>query len=263
MGHAWVPYRRPWKAAVLGITALALGLVAESAAAQGLREERRIAVAERLERSTVVVEAGGSRGSGFVTGPERHVITNAHLARHARCGRLEVRFASGPERPARIVHLDRRRDLAVLDVRGEVPAPPLPLGDSDAVQVGQTVLAFGSPFGLDGTLTQGIVSARRDHGGIEDLIQTDAPVNPGNSGGPLVDAKGRLVGVNTAIVPSGSGNHGIAFAVPSSAVRHVLAETREQGDRPQRDRARNRQPQAQREDCKPRRCRCRCGCTRC
>jgi len=149
---------------------------------------------------------------------------------------LLARFSSGTRLPARVLAFDPAHDLAVLQVEGTVPARPLELGDSEAVQVGQTVLAFGSPFGLDGTLTQGIVSARRDlpamGGQVRGLIQTDATINPGNSGGPLVNATGEVIGVNTAILSRSGGSQGIGFAVPVSYVVGLLANVRAGGRGP-------------------------------
>ena len=156
-----------------------------------------------------------------MVGPHGFVVTNAHVASGARwSGRLRVRFGDGGMRPAVLIAYDAVHDLAVAQVDGDVRVRPLVLGDSDDVRVGQSVLAFGSPFGLEGTLTQGIVSARRDVGAIgqgevRNVIQTDAPINPGNSGGPLVDAKGEVVGINTAILSRSGASNGIGFAVPS------------------------------------------------
>jgi len=205
----------------------------DAGAAQGeLTDARRIAIAQRLQASSVSVRAGSSSGSGFVVGPERWVVTNAHVVRGAgRQPWVQVRFGDGRFLPARILAMVPTLDLAIVDPEGEVPAPPLPLGPSDEVRVGQTVLAFGSPYGLDGTLTQGIVSARRrlpgaGRGSVRELIQTDAPINPGNSGGPLVDADGRVIGVNTAILSRTGGSHGIGFAVPSAHVAELLDELR-------------------------------------
>jgi S1-C subfamily serine protease len=192
-----------------------------------------VRIARRLAQSTVSVLCGPSTGSGFVVGPERWVITNHHVVEAARLG-VQVRFGSGTTLQARVIRLDPSHDLAILEVvGGRVPSPPLDLANSDDVEVGQTVLAFGSPFGLEGTLTEGIVSARRDvpdvGGGMaRRLIQTDAPINPGNSGGPLVDRRGRVIGVNTAILSRTGGSHGIGFAVPSNYVGELLANTREQ-----------------------------------
>lgn len=226
------PTRRPRVAAALlgGALAVLLAAPARPAAAQELTEERRIAVAERLQRSSVSIRAGRSSGSGFVVGRERWIVTNAHVVRQGGRSGLVVRFGSGETRRARLVALEPRYDLAVLQVEGEVPVPPLPLGDSSRVRVGQTVLAFGSPFGLDGTLTQGIVSARRHvdgaGDGVRELIQTDAPINPGNSGGPLVDANGEVIGVNTAILSRSGGSQGIGFAVPTEYVASLLEVAR-------------------------------------
>ena len=206
-----------------------------SAHAQELTDSRRMAIARRLQQSTVTVIAGPSSGSGFVVGRERWIITNAHVVEPAgaRGGRVQVRFGAGTTLTATIIDVDTSHDLAILEATGRVPSPPLELTNSDGVAVGQTVLAFGSPFGLDGTLTEGIVSARRDVPGIgggmaRRLIQTDAPINPGNSGGPLVDRRGRVIGVNTAILSRTGGSHGIGFAVPANYVDQVLARVREE-----------------------------------
>jgi serine protease Do len=149
---------------------------------------------------------------------------------------VQVRFGSGTTLTAQILESDRQHDLALLEVSGgRVPSPPLPMGDSDAVVVGQQVLAFGSPFGLEGTLTEGIVSARRDVPGVgggmaRSLIQTDASINPGNSGGPLVDRQGHVIGVNTAIYSPGptAGSVGVGFAVPANYVRDFVDHVREE-----------------------------------
>jgi putative serine protease PepD len=203
--------------------------LAPSARAQDLTEDRRVAVAERLSESTVQIEVGRTTGSGFVVGPERLVVTNAHVVHGFRRAQVVVEFKDRDRRRARVLAYDEAHDLAVLEAEGEVRARPLPLGDPDAVRVGQTVLAFGSPFGLSGTLTQGIVSARRDLPGSEvhGLIQTDAPINPGNSGGPLVNARGEVIGVNTAILSRSGGSQGIGFAVPSSYVSALLGEVQQ------------------------------------
>lgn len=221
--------RRYHLAAFLALAIWSAGL--PPARAEDLADDQRIAVARRLQQSTVSVRTGRSGGgSGFVAGEDKWIVTNAHVVRGRRSQHVRVRFGTGEERAARIVAYDPSHDLAILRVQGEVPVDALPLGTADEVEVGQTVLAFGSPFGLDGTLTQGIVSARRDlpaigGGDVKGLIQTDAPINPGNSGGPLVDAKGRVIGVNTAILSRTGGSHGIGFAVPVSYVKGLLAET--------------------------------------
>lgn len=223
---------RIWGAAAL-LVALALTpmLASSTAEAQGISERSRVRIARRLARSTVSVLVGGGSGSGFIIGDEHWIVTNHHVVADSLRGvAVRIRFGSGTEMSARVLELDEHHDLALLAVDGRVAAPPLELGDSDGVQVGESVLAFGSPFGLEGTLTEGIVSARRDiaevGGGMSRrLIQTDAPINPGNSGGPLVDARGRVVGVNTAII--GSSSAGIGFAVPATYVRELVERVRE------------------------------------
>ena len=156
-------------------------------------------------------------GSGFVWDGLGHVVTNAHVVEGA--SRAVIRLADGRSYPARLIGTDPSHDLAVLRIGVAAERPdPLPIGTSADLEVGQKVFAIGNPFGLDWTLTSGIVSAldrELPTGGgivITGLIQTDAAINPGNSGGPLLDSAGRLVGVNTAIFsPSGS-NAGIGFA---------------------------------------------------
>jgi S1-C subfamily serine protease len=168
-------------------------------------------------------------GSGFVWDAEGHIVTNFHVIEGATAA--QVRLADGRVLPARLVGAAPSHDLAVLriDAGGARPAP-IPLGESGGLRVGQSVLAIGNPFGLDWTLTTGVVSALDraipGAGGvsIEGLIQTDAAINPGNSGGPLIDSAGRLIGVNTAIYsPSGS-SAGIGFAVPVDTVNRVVPQ---------------------------------------
>jgi len=219
--------RRP-KQVVLALASLAL---ASTATAQ-IPEARRIALAEQLQRSSVVVGVGRHGGSGFVATRDGWVITNAHVVRGFRRMPIEVRYGNGHTTRARVLAHDPRHDLAVLQPAQPIEVPPLPLGEADDIRVGQTVLAFGSPFGLEGTLTQGIVSARRDlpgigGGAVRGLIQTDAPINPGNSGGPLVNRRGQVIGVNTAILSRTGGSHGIGFAVPVNYVRQLLSEVQD------------------------------------
>lgn len=178
-------------------------------------------------RSAVEVPRGS--GSGFVWDGAGHVVTNFHVVRDA--SRAQVTLADGRSFPAELVGSDPSHDLAVLKIPVGPDGPsPLPLGTSADLRVGQAVLAIGNPFGLDWTLTTGIVSALdrelNEPGGvrIEGLIQTDAAINPGNSGGPLIDSAGRLIGVNTAIYsPSGS-NAGIGFAVPVDVLNRVVPQ---------------------------------------
>ena len=210
-----------------GTLAAVLGaLISWTAAAQELTEARRIEIAERLQAGAVAVQVGRSEGSGFLTHPEGWVVTNAHVLRGFRTYAVRLGFGDGSESRADVLFLDPSIDLAVLRPRSAPKLKGLPLAPAGQVRVGQTVLAYGNPFGLQGTLTQGIVSATRDLGEgpnrIVGLIQTDAPINPGNSGGPLVDSKGHVIGVNTAILSRGGGSDGIGFAVPVSYVRAAL-----------------------------------------
>jgi putative serine protease PepD len=213
--------------AVLALVLVSVGAGASTAHAE-IPEDQRVRVAERLREATVTVLAGRSTGSGFVAPPHNWIVTNAHVASGARySGRLRVRFGDGEVRHARLIAYDAQRDLAVAQIEGETKVRPLVLGNSDEVKVGQSVLAFGSPFGLEGTLTQGIVSARRDlspigAGDLRGVIQTDAPINPGNSGGPLVNGKGEVIGVNTAILSRSGASNGIGFAVPVNYVKQLL-----------------------------------------
>ncbi len=155
---------------------------------------------------------GSGTGSGFVLDDRGHIVTNAHVA--GRGGQIRVAFTDGRSAPATLVGADAAVDIAVLRVTGPTPAP-LPLGTSDDLRVGDSVIAVGSPLGLSGTVTAGIVSALdRDTGRGGAALQTDAPINPGNSGGPLIDGAGRVVGVNTSIASLGAGNIGIGFAIP-------------------------------------------------
>ena len=168
-------------------------------------------------------------GSGFVWDAEGHIVTNYHVIEGATGA--QVRLADGRVLPARLVGAAPSHDLAVLRVDAGRDRPgAIPVGESAGLRVGQSVLAIGNPFGLDWTLTTGIVSALdreipgRGGATIEGLIQTDAAINPGNSGGPLIDSSGRLIGVNTAIFsPSGS-SAGIGFAVPVDTVNRVVPQ---------------------------------------
>ena len=177
-----------------------------------------------------------SLGSGFVIDEDGYIVTNYHVIESAR--QIEVNFSGDDRVPATIVGVDPSTDLAVLKINAQVRAlTPLPLGDSDAVRVGDAVVAIGNPFGLERTVTAGIVSALQreitapDGYTIDKVIQTDAPINQGNSGGPLLNTRGQVIGVNSQIEPgdSGTGNLGIGFAVPSATVREVFAQIRENG----------------------------------
>ena len=189
-------------------------------------------VYEAAAPGVVSVQAGPASGTGFVVNANGTLVTNAHVV--ANSDTAQVSFGdSGRMIDAEVLGTDVSSDLAVLRVDpGSVDRlRPLPLADSARVRVGDGVVAVGNPFGLDRTATAGIVSAvgreirAPDGFQIDHVIQTDAPTNPGNSGGPLLDARGRVIGVNTQIATGGSGgNVGIGFAVPSNTVREVLPE---------------------------------------
>lgn len=165
-------------------------------------------------------------GSGFVFDDQGHVVTNYHVVAEAQ--EVSVGLRDGRRLPAVVVGMDPSTDLAVLQVEGEDLPAPMPLADSDELLVGQWVVAMGNPFGLDNTLTVGVISALEriiqspDQRFIGGAIQTDAAINPGNSGGPLVDLSGRVVGVNSQIVSPSGAFAGIGFAVPSSTVARIV-----------------------------------------
>ena len=168
-------------------------------------------------------------GSGFIVDAEGHIVTNNHVVEGAT--RVTVKLDDGRELVARIVGRDPRTDLAVLKVDG-ANLPHLSLGDSDKVRVGDWVVAVGNPFGLGGTVTAGILSARgRDiqSGPYDDYLQVDAPINRGNSGGPLFGQDGSVIGVNTAIFSPTGGSIGIGFAIPSNLVQRVVAQVQATG----------------------------------
>jgi S1-C subfamily serine protease len=166
-------------------------------------------------------------GTGFVVSTDGLILTNYHVVGSA--DGVSVRFSDGTTSPAEVLGSDQGNDIALL--RADIPdgVPALPLADSDVVAVGETAIAIGSPFGLEQTVTQGIVSAvdRTWSGGgraLRDLIQTDAPINPGNSGGPLLNANGEVIGITTLIESPVRGNVGIGFAVPINTAQRVLPQ---------------------------------------
>lgn len=169
-------------------------------------------------------------GSGFIIDPEGFVVTNHHVIDGAN--EVTVTLNDGTKFTAQVLGRDDKSDLALLKVDAGRPLPFVDLGDSAGTRVGDWVLAVGNPFGLGGSVNAGIVSARgRDinTGPYDDYIQIDAPINRGNSGGPLFDAYGRVIGVNTAIYSPTGGNVGIGFAIPAETVRGVVAQLREHG----------------------------------
>jgi S1-C subfamily serine protease len=173
-------------------------------------------------------------GSGFLIDEEGHLITNAHVVDGAKS--VTVQLGDGDPQEAEIVGTDPSTDIAVLKVDDTQGVNPLPLGDSSNVQVGDPVVAIGNPFGLDRTVTTGIVSAlqrqiQAPNGfSISDVIQTDAAINPGNSGGPLIDAAGQVIGINSQIESQSGGNVGIGFAVPIKTAADVVSQLEDGGE---------------------------------
>ena len=166
-----------------------------------------------------------AQGSGFIIDPEGTVITNHHVVKGAE--EITIITNSGEKYPAELKGYDQKTDLAVLQVDTDVTLPYVEFGESDSARVGDWVIAIGNPFGLGGSATTGIISARgRDinAGPLDDFLQIDAPINRGNSGGPLFDATGRVIGVNTAIFSPNGGNVGIGFAIPSNMASSIVGQ---------------------------------------
>ena len=169
-------------------------------------------------------------GSGFIIDPKGYIVTNNHVVDGA--DQIQVTLNDGTKFDARIIGRDPKTDLALLKVDSKTPLPFVTLGDSADARVGDWVLAVGNPFGLGGSVNAGIISARgRDiqSGPYDDYLQIDAPINRGNSGGPLFDAQGRVIGVNTAIFSPSGGNIGIGFAIPAETVANVVSDLRTSG----------------------------------
>ena len=171
-----------------------------------------------------------SLGSGFIIDPAGYIVTNNHVIEDSTD--ITATLPDGTEYPAKLIGTDPKTDLALLKVEAKKPLPSVPWGDSDKARVGDWVMAVGNPFGLGGSVTTGIVSARsRDihEGPFDDFLQIDAAINQGNSGGPTFDMSGHVVGINTAIVSPSGGSVGIGFAIPSNLAKTVVAELRDKG----------------------------------
>jgi serine protease Do len=172
-----------------------------------------------------------SLGSGFVIDPSGYIVTNNHVIENA--DEIVANFSDGTQLEATLIGRDPKTDIAVLKVEPEKPLVNVDLGDSDAIRVGDWVLAIGNPFGLGGSVSAGIVSARNrdiNAGPYDDFIQTDAAINRGNSGGPLFNMAGQVIGVNTAIISPSGGSIGIGFSVPSNLVKGVVEQLRQYGE---------------------------------
>jgi putative serine protease PepD len=214
-------------------------------------------IAASVQNSVVSISTDSTEGSGVVLSADGFVLTNNHVVESATGGTVKVVFADGKTAQAKIIGTDPKTDLAVVQAQGVSGLTPAKFGDSDAMQVGDTVLALGSPLGLQGSVTAGIVSARdrtiqtgdsqqqpqqpqnpfqqqqpqpqqqqQSASSISGLLQTDAPINPGNSGGALINTNGEVIGINTAIATSGqsNGNIGVGFAIPSNKAKDVAGK---------------------------------------
>lgn len=171
-----------------------------------------------------------SLGSGFIIDAGGYIITNNHVIEGAE--EINVILSDDSKYKATVVGRDKKTDLALLKVKAKKDLPFVTLGDSDAMRVGDWVIAIGNPFGLGGSVTQGIISARQrsiNAGPFDDFLQTDAPINRGNSGGPLFNMKGEVIGINTAIFSPSGGSIGIGFAIPTALARTVISQLKETG----------------------------------
>lgn len=169
-------------------------------------------------------------GSGFIIDPAGYVVTNNHVVDGA--DKIVVTLEDGRELPAIVKGRDAKTDLALLKIESKAPLPYVAFGDSDRARIGDWVVAVGNPFGLGGSVSAGIVSARGrnlNNGPYDNFLQIDAPINPGNSGGPLFDQSGRVIGIATAIYTPNGGNVGIGFAVPSNLAGSVIAQLKNSG----------------------------------
>lgn len=199
------------------------------------QEQAFVSIYERVNPAVVNITIGSGQGSGFLVDSKGHIVTNNHVVEGG--GNIMVRFDDGRQLPASLIGTDPSSDLAVIQVDAAEIADitPVTLADSDALKVGQIVIAIGSPFGLQSSMTTGIISAldRLFPGAvgpngttfqIPDIIQTDAAINPGNSGGPLLNLHGEVIGVNTAIESPVRGSSGIGYAVPANIVSNIVPQ---------------------------------------
>jgi serine protease Do len=171
-----------------------------------------------------------SLGSGFIIDGDGSILTNNHVVENAQ--KIVVKLADEQEYEAKVIGRDPKTDIAIIKIEAKTKLTPANLGDSDGLEVGEWVMAIGNPFGLDSTVTSGIVSAKGRHigqGPYDNFIQTDASINPGNSGGPLINLRGEVIGINTAIFSRTGGNIGIGFAIPVNLVKELLPQLRGKG----------------------------------
>ena len=171
-----------------------------------------------------------SLGSGFIISQDGYIVTNEHVVGEA--DKITVRLSDEEEFEAKVIGTDNKTDLALIKIESKEPFQSVPLGSSSSLQIGDWVLAIGNPFGLEQTVTAGIVSAKGrviGAGPYDDFIQTDASINPGNSGGPLLNLQGEVVGINSAIFSQGGGNIGIGFAIPIDMAKSIIRQLKDTG----------------------------------
>jgi serine protease Do len=171
-----------------------------------------------------------SLGSGFIIDGDGSILTNNHVVENAQ--KIVVKLSNDQEYEAKVIGRDAKTDMAVIKIDAKTALSAASLGDSDGLEVGEWVVAIGNPFGLDSTITSGIVSAKGRHigqGPYDNFIQTDASINPGNSGGPLINLRGEVIGINTAIFSRTGGNMGIGFAIPINLAKELLPQLRGKG----------------------------------
>ncbi|MDJ1181279.1 trypsin-like peptidase domain-containing protein [Roseofilum sp. BLCC_M91] len=215
-------------AAGLMLAPPALSLPEASILAQFSGEEQtRIQVYRQASPAVVTIKAGRGSGSGSIVRSDGLVLTNEHVVSEARRGRVEVRTSQGNRYQGYVIGVDRRNDLALVRLDTTDSLPTIPIADRQGVQVGQQVYAIGSPFGLSGTITTGILSRIDPDNGD---LQTDAALNPGNSGGPLLNSRGELIGVNKAILSRDGTNSGIGFATNAAIAREFIVANSNQPD---------------------------------
>lgn len=185
-------------------------------------EQTSISVYQKASPAVVTISVGSSSGSGSIVSSEGLVLTNNHVIRSARGGVVSVQTTKGDRYTGQVIATDPQNDLALIRLNTSARFPTIPLSSAETIQVGQRVFAIGSPFGLSGTLTTGILSRIGRNGDL----QTDAALNPGNSGGPLLNSRSELIGVNKAILSNGGGNVGIGFATSAVVAKDFIQQNR-------------------------------------
>jgi serine protease Do len=221
--YPWIRLAEALTPAVVNVRVVAEPARGRDAAEESLPEPFRRFAPERGPRAV------RGMGSGFIVDASGYVVTNHHVVNEAKS--IEVTLSDGRQLPAKLIGSDPDTDLALLKVEA-TGLPTIPLGRSGEVRVGEPVMAIGNPFGLDHTVTVGIISAKSrviGAGRYDDFLQTDAAINPGNSGGPLISTRGEAIGIASAIASRSGGFQGIGFAIPSDLARPVLAELRTAG----------------------------------